>query len=147
MAKVKTAYTNEVSSYKDNELYSVADLNNDGVPELLHFVTAITESSNTIVADLFIYTFDATKGEVVSAGIVYGRVDNDTSVYALNDGTFVLSYYHMGYEKNTYYKLDNNWVVRTKDNDAVQAANPTKFNGTAVQFKKAADKSLLATIK
>ena len=99
-----------------NHLYSVADINNDDIPELFIYVTG--SIGNQIIAETSIYTYDENKGNessnyIVGVGNISGRIDDNTILYKMNDGRLLSVYGHMGYESTTYYKLENDWLIRT----------------------------------
>ena len=97
--------------------YSVVDINNDNIPELLIYTHGII--GNSIIANTNIYTYDENLGNVdnnyiVFAGIINGRLDNDMILYKMNDGTLLSVSGNMGYEIVSSYSLENNWIVRKK---------------------------------
>ena len=51
----------------------------------------------------------------------------------MNDGKLLSVYGHMGYESTTYYKLENDWLVRTdfsskETEDYMTGDNEIKFS-------------------
>ncbi len=134
-----------------NSLYSIADINNDKIPELFIYTTGTIK--NQIIAYTDIYTYDETTGEssnnyIVYAGQVQGRVDNNTVLYKMNDGKLLSVYGHMGNEVSTSYTLANAWLIRTDSSSREVKKDEEYTKGdVAIEFKKATDKSLIKNYK
>ena len=136
-SQILSYYKERVSMNNDsNHQYSVIDINNDKIPELFIYVTG--SIGNQIVSDISIYTYDENKGSkssnyIVYVGMISGRIDTNTVLYKMNDGKLLSVYGHMGYESTTYYKLENDWLVRTdfsskETEDYMTGDNEIKFS-------------------
>ena len=125
-SQILSYYKERVSMNNDsNHQYSVIDINNDKIPELFIYLTG--SIGNQIVSDISIYTYDENKGSKSR------RLDNNTILYKMNDGRLLSVYGHMGYESTTYYKLENDWLVRTdfsskETEDYMTGDNEIKFS-------------------
>ena len=135
-SEILSYYKNIISMHNgSNQQYSVIDINNDDIPELFIFITGTID--NQIIAETSVYTYDENKGDkssnyVVGIGSISGRIDNNTILYKMNDGRLLSVYGHMGYESTTYYKLENDWLVRTEfsskeTEDYTKGDNEIKF--------------------
>ena len=136
-SEILSYYKNIISMHNgSNHQYSVIDINNDDIPELFIFITGTID--NQIIAETSVYTYDENKGDkssnyVVGIGSISGRIDNNTILYKMNDGRLLSVYGHMGYESTTYYKLENDWLVRTEfsskeTEDYTKGDNEIKFS-------------------
>lgn len=144
-SQILSYYKERISMYDgSNCQYAVADINNDDIPELFIFVTGTI--GNQIIADTSISTYDENKGDksnnyIVGIGTISGRIDNNTVLYKMNDGRLLSVYGHMGYESTTYFKLENDWLIRTefssKETDNYMSGD------TEIQFKPCSDTSLI----
>lgn len=143
--QILSYYKERLSMNDDsNHLYSVADINNDDIPELFIYVTG--SIGNQIIADTSIYTYDENKGNessnyIVGVGNISGRIDDNTILYKMNDGRLLSVYGHMGYESTTYYKLENDWLIRT-DFSSKETEDYMKGD-SEIQFKSCNDTSLI----
>ena len=143
--KILTYYKDRLSMIADsNHLYSVSDINNDDIPELFIYVTG--NVGNQIIADTSIYTYDENKGDqssnyIVGVGTISGRVDYNTILYKMNDGRLLSVYGHMGYESTAYFKLENDWLIRTDFSSKETEDYMTGDN--EIQFKPCSDTSLI----
>ena len=150
--QILSYYEKKLSSFTDN-LYSVSDINNDSIPELLIFTTGTIK--NQIVAYTMIYTYDEEKGNetdnyIVYAGQIDGRIDNNTMLYKMNDSRLLSVYGHMGYEVTTYYKLVNDWIYRDEFSEKKldnKNKNDYATGDQQIEFKKTSDKSLIKNYK
>ena len=144
-------YSKRLSS-TDN-MYSIADINDDKIPELFVFTTGTYK--NTILAETFVYTYDENTGDktnnyIVFLGQISGRVDTNTEFYKMNDGRLLKVYGHMGYEETTYYRLTNDWLVREEfsSREIDEKSGEDYISGDVkIEFKKVSDKSLLKNYK
>jgi len=138
------SYYKEMISDLSNNLYSVVDINNDGIPELFVYTTGTI--GNELVAYTSVFTYDENKGDrlnnyIVSAGYLSGRIDNNTVLYKMNNGSLLSVFGHMGYEITSYFKLENDWLVRT---DFSSRQTNTYISGDIqIQFKPVSDTSLI----
>ena len=138
-------YKDRLSMVADsNHLYSISDLNNDDIPELFIYVTG--NVGNQIIADTLIYTYDENKGDqssnyIVGVGTISGRVDYNTILYKMNDGRLLSVYGHMGYESTAYYKLENDWLIRTEFSS--KETEDYMTGDHEIQFKSCNDTSLI----
>ena len=142
-------YKEKLSNFTDpNVQYSIIDINNDDIPELFIYVTGTI--GNQIIADTSIYTYDENKGDklndyIVNIGSINGRIDNDTTLYKMKDGSLLSVIGKMGYENKSYYKLENDWLVRT---DFVSKETDEYTVGDyEIQFKACDDLSLIENYK
>lgn len=144
-SQILSYYKERISAFSDsNHQYSVVDINNDDIPELFIYVTGMI--GNQIIADTSVYTYDENKGDksnnyIVGVGSVSGRLDNNTILYKMNDGRLLSVYGHMGYESTTYFKLENDWLIRT-DFSFKQTDNYMSGD-KEIQFKPCTDTSLI----
>lgn len=150
--QILSYYEKKLSSFSDN-LYSITDINNDSIPELLIFTTGTIK--NQIVAYTMIYTYDEEKGNetdnyIIYAGQIDGRIDNNTVLYKMNDSRLLSVYGHMGYEVTTYYKLVNDWIYRDEFSERKlddKNKNDYATGDIEIEFKKTSDKSLIKNYK
>ena len=111
-------YNDMLDLYKDNShSYSIIDINNDDIPELLIYTTGIV--GNEIIAETKVYTYDKEYGQkdsnyIIFSGVVLGRIDVDTVLYTMNDGTLLSVFGKMGSETATYYKLKDSLLTVIK---------------------------------
>ena len=142
-------YKEKLSNFTDpNFQYSIMDINNDDIPELFIYVTGTI--GNQIIADTSIYTYDENKGDklndyIVNIGSINGRIDNDTTLYKMKDGSLLSVIGKMGYENKSYYKLENDWLVRT--DFASKETNDYIVGDYEIQFKTCTDLSLIENYK
>ncbi|MDO4962772.1 MAG: hypothetical protein Q4E75_01550 [bacterium] len=144
-SQILSYYKERISAFSDsNHQYSIIDINNDDIPELFIYVTG--RLGNQIIADTSVFTYDENKGDksnnyIVGVGTVSGRIDNDTILYKMNDGRLLSVHGHMGYESTTYFKLENDWLIRT---DFASKQTDNYMSGdNAIQFKPCTDTSLI----
>ena len=144
-SQILSYYKERISAFSDsNHQYSVIDINNDDIPELFIYVTGTL--GNQIIADTSVFTYDENKGDksnnyIVGVGTVSGRIDNNTILYKMNDGRLLSVYGHMGYESTTYFKLENDWLIRT---DFASKQTDNYMSGdNEIQFKPCTDTSLI----
>lgn len=148
-SQILSYYKEKISSFTDsNHQYSVVDINNDDIPELFIYVTGTI--GNQIIADTSVYTYDENKGDELSDYVVYvgsisGRIDNNTILYKMNDGKLLSVFGHMGYEVTTYFKLENDWLIRTDFSSRETADYMSGDN--EIQFKPCTDTSLIDNFK
>lgn len=144
-SQILSYYKERIYAFSDsNHQYSVIDINNDDIPELFIYVTGTL--GNQIIADTSVFTYDENKGDksnnyIVGVGTVSGRIDNNTILYKMNDGRLLSVYGHMGYESTTYFKLENDWLIRT---DFASKQTDNYMSGdNEIQFKPCTDTSLI----
>lgn len=144
-SQILSYYKERISAFSDsNHQYSVIDINNDDIPELFIYVTGTL--GNQIIADTSVFTYDENKGDksnnyIVGVGTVSGRIDNNTILYKMNDGRLLSVYGHMGYESTAYFKLENDWLIRT---DFASKQTDNYMSGdNEIQFKPCTDTSLI----
>lgn len=148
-SQILSYYKEKISSFTDsNHQYSVVDINNDDIPEL--FIYVIGTIGNQIIADTSVYTYDENKGDELSDYVLYvgnisGRIDNNTILYKMNDGKLLSVFGHMGYEITTYFKLENDWLIRT-DFSSRETAD-YMLGDKEIQFKPCTDTSLIDNFK
>lgn len=148
-SQILSYYKEKISSFTDsNHQYSVVDINNDDIPELFIYVTGTI--GNQIIADTSVYTYDENKGDELSDYVLYvgsisGRIDNNTILYKMNDGKLLSVFGHMGYEVTTYFKLENDWLIRT-DFSSKETAD-YMLGDNEIQFKHCTDTSLIDNFK
>lgn len=148
-SQILSYYKEKISSFTDsNHQYSVVDINNDDIPELFIYVTGTI--GNQIIADTSVYTYDENKGDELSDYVLYvgsisGRIDNNTILYKMNDGKLLSVFGHMGYEVTTYFKLENDWLIRTDFSSRETADYMSGDN--EIQFKPCTDFSLIDNFK
>lgn len=148
-SQILSYYKEKISSFTDsNHQYSVVDINNDDIPELFIYVTGTI--GNQIIADTSVYTYDENKGDELSDYVLYvgnisGRIDNNTILYKMNDGKLLSVFGHMGYEVTTYFKLENDWLIRT-DFSSRETAD-YMLGDKEIQFKPCTDTSLIDNFK
>ncbi len=128
--------------------YSVVDINDDNIPELLIYTHGII--GNTIIGNLNIYSYDENLGNIdnnyiVFVGTINGQFDKDTILYKMNDGTLLSVSGNMGYEIVSSYTLVNDWIVRksytTKEVEEYMTGDQE------ITFKPCTDTSLLDDYK
>ena len=144
-------YSKRISN-TDN-MYSIADINDDKIPELFVFTTGTYK--NIILAETYVYTYDENIGDksnnyIVFLGQISGRVDNNTVFYKMNDGRLLKVYGHMGYEETIYYRITNDWLVREESSSREidsESGEDYISGDTAIEFKKISDKSLFKNYK
>ena len=148
-SQILSYYKEKISSFTDsNHQYSVVDINNDDIPELFIYVTGTI--GNQIIADTSVYTYDENKGDELSDYVLYvgsisGRVDNNTILYKMNDGKLLSVFGHMGYEITTYFKLENDWLIRTDFSS--RETDDYMLGDNEIQFKPCTDTSLIDNFK
>ena len=111
------------------------------------------KTSSGIRGDLglsFLCTYDENKGDklndyIVNIGSISGRIDNDTTLYKMKDGSLLSVIGKMGYENKSYYKLENDWLVRT--DFASKETNDYTVGDYEIQFKACTDLSLINNYK
>lgn len=141
--KILSYYKDKLSGFS-NCKYSVADINNDDIPELFIYITGTI--GNQIIADTSVYTYDENQGDessnyIVGVGNITGRIDDNTILYKMNDGKLLSVFGHMGYEVTTYFKLENDWLVRTKFSS--RETDKYASGDTEIKFKSCKDTSLI----
>lgn len=143
--QILSYYKELISKHKNTDhTYSVTDINNDGIPELLIFITEM--QSNNILAETTVYTYSENKGTkenhyIVAAGVINGRLDTNTSLYKMNDGKLLSVYGKMGFEETTYYALENDTIV--KKGYAERETEDYITGDVILRFKSCADTSLI----
>lgn len=95
---------------KKNSNYYLYDMNSDGIPELF-----IVSGDSEATKEISVYTYTDNPNlkyadDIVNVGIFGCGHGN---IYLSNDGQLVIFFSHMGYQHYTYYKLENDWLVRT----------------------------------
>lgn len=143
-SQILSYYKDKISDLSSDNQYSVVDINNDDIPELFIYVTGVI--GNQIIADTSVYTYDENKGNednnyIVYVGSISGRIDNNTILYKMNDGSLLSVYGHMGYESIAYFKLQNDWLVRTDFSS--KETNDYTLGDTEIQFISCNDTSLI----
>ena len=144
-SQILSYYKEKISDLSASDhLYTIADINNDDIPELFIYVTGVV--GNQIIADTSVYTYDENKGNednnyIVFVGSVSGRIDNNTILYKMNDGKLLSVFGHMGYESIAYYELKNDWLVRTDFSS--KETNDYMIGDTELQFVSCDDTSLI----
>ena len=143
-SQILSYYKDKISDLSSDNQYSVVDINNDDIPELFIYVTGVI--GNQIIADTSVYTYDENKGNednnyIVYVGSISGRIDNNTILYKMNDGSLLSVYGHMGYESIAYFKLQNDWLVRTDFSS--KETNDYMLGDTEIQFMSCNDTSLI----
>ena len=128
--------------------YSVIDINNDNIPELLIYTSGII--GNSIVANTNVYTYDENlenkdNNYIVFVGTINGRLDNNMILYKMNDGSLLSVSGNMGYEVVSSYVLENDWLVR-KNYSAKEVSEYT-IGDKEITFKPCTDMSLLDDYK
>ena len=128
--------------------YSVVDINNDNIPELLIYTHGII--GNSIIANTNIYTYDENLGNddnnyIVFVGTINGRFDNDTILYKMNDGTLLSVSGNMGYEIVSSYSLENDWIIRKSY--STKEVEEYMTGDKEITFKPCTDMSLLDEYK
>lgn len=128
--------------------YSVVDINNDNIPELLIYTHGII--GNSIIANTNIYTYDENLGNnnnnyIVFVGTINGRLDNDTILYKMNDGTLLSASGNMGYEIVSSYSLENDWIIRKSY--STKEVEEYMTGDKEITFKSSTDMSLLDEYK
>ena len=144
-SQILSYYKERISTSSDsNHQYSVVDINNDDIPELFIYVTGTL--GHELVAYTSVYTYDENKGDesnnyIVYVGSVSGRIDTNTALYKMNDGRLLSVYGHMGYESTIYFKLENDWLIRTDFSS--KETNNYMSGDKEIQFKPCNDTSLI----
>lgn len=144
-SQILSYYKDIISDISDsNHLYSVVDINNDDIPELFIYITGTI--GNQIIANTSVYTYDENKGDksnnyVVYIGSINGRIDNNTILYKMNDGKLLSVFGQMGYETTTYFKLENDWLIRTDFSS--KETNEYISGDNEIEFKPCTDTSLI----
>ena len=128
--------------------YSVIDINNDNIPELLIYTHGII--GNTIIANASVYTYDENVGNnennyIVFVGTINGQFDKDTILYKMNDGTVLSVSGNMGYEKVSSYSLENDWIIRKSYSS--KEVEEYMTGDKEITFKPCTDLSLLDEYK
>lgn len=142
-------YKNMIMDYDDaRHDYSVADINNDNIPELFIYTHGII--GNLIIAEVNIYTYDEAIGNeydnfIVFVGTLNGRIDKDTVFYKMNDGKLLSVTGNMGYETTSYYRLENDWLIRTSTQS--KETQEYMIGDNEIIFKPCTDTSLLDDYK
>lgn len=95
---------------KKNSNYYLYDMNSDGIPELF-----IVSGDSEATKEISVYTYTDNPNlkyadDIVNVGIFGCGHGN---IYLSSDGQLVIFFSHMGYQHYTYYKLENDWLVRT----------------------------------
>lgn len=128
--------------------YSVIDINNDNIPELLIYTQGII--GNSIIASTNIYTYDENLGDesenyILFVGTINGRLDKDTILYKMNDGVLLSVSGNMGYEVVSTYSLENDWIVRKSY--STKEVEEYMTGDKEITFKPCTDMSLLDEYK
>lgn len=107
---------------KKNSNYYLYDMNSDGIPELF-----IVSGDSEATKEISVYTYTDNPNlkyadDIVNVGIFGCGHGN---IYLSNDGQLVIFFAHMGYQHYTYYKLENDWLVRTyySGDEYIEAGN------------------------
>lgn len=107
---------------KKNSNYYLYDMNSDGIPELF-----IVSGESEATKEISVYTYTDNPNlkyadDIVNVGIFGCGHGN---IYLSNDGQLVIFFAHMGYQHYTYYKLENDWLVRTyySGDEYIEAGN------------------------
>lgn len=107
---------------KKNSNYYLYDMNKDGIPELF-----IVSGDSEATKEISVYTYTDNPNlkyadDIVNVG-VFGC--GHGNIYLSNDGQLVIFFAHMGYQHYTYYKLENDWLVRTyySGDEYIEAGN------------------------
>ena len=107
---------------KKNSNYYLYDMNSDGIPELF-----IISGDSEATKEISVYTYTDNPNlkyadDIVNVGIFGCGHGN---IYLSNDGQLVIFFAHMGYQHYTYYKLENDWLVRTyySGDEYIEAGN------------------------
>ena len=95
---------------RNDSNYYLYDMNSDGIPELF-----IVSGDSEATKEISVYTYTDNPNlkyadDIVNVG-VFGC--GHGNIYLSNDGQLVIFFAHMGYQHYTYYKLENDWLVRT----------------------------------
>ncbi len=142
-------YKSRISDFKgDEHEYSVVDINDDNIPELLIYTHGVI--GKTIIADTSVYTYDENVGNeeenyIIYVGTITGRLDNDTIIYKMNDGTLLSVSGNMGYEITSLYSLENDWIVRKSY--TTKQVEEYMTGDQEITFKPCTDASLLDEYK
>lgn len=142
-------YKDSVSTIADkSRLYSIADINNDDIPELFVGIDGMIGSQ--IISEVSISSYDENKGSkdnnyLVGLGTIKGRYN---VFYKMNDGTLLVINGHMGYESSSHYKLENDWLVKT-DFSSRQIGDGEDYakGDSEIVFKPLSDTSLFDNYK
>lgn len=150
--QILSLYKEKISTFSDsNHLYSVIDINNDNIPELLVFTRG--KAGNEIIAFTDIYTYDEKKESINNdyikeIGTLKGRLDFNTSLYKMNNGRLLAVYGYMGYETKTYYKIENNSLIETEFSSREVPIDEDYIKGDIeIIFKSCTDTSLIDNYK
>lgn len=107
---------------KKNSNYYLYDMNSDGIPELF-----IVSGDSEATKEISVYTYTDNPNlkyadDIVNVGIFGCGHGN---IYLSNDGQLVIFFAHMRYQHYTYYKLENDWLVRTyySGDEYIEAGN------------------------
>ena len=142
-------YKSMIGDFEDaRHEYSVVDINNDNIPELLIYTHGIV--GNSIIANTNVYTYDENLGNdfdnyLVFVGTINGRLDKDTIFYKMNDGSLLSVSGNMGYEIVSSYTLVNDWIVRT--NTQSKETEEYMIGDKEITFKPCTDTSILDEYK
>ena len=142
-------YKSMIGDFEDaRHEYSVVDINNDNIPELLIYTHGIV--GNSIIANTNVYTYDENLGNdfdnyLVFVGTINGRLDKDTIFYKMNDGSLLSVSGNMGYEVVSSYSLKNDWLVRMSFSS--KEVEEYTIGDTEITFKPCTDMSLLDDYK
>ena len=123
---------------------SIIDINDDDIPELFIYTTGVI--GNEIVANINTFTYDENIGNkdnnyVVGTGILSGRIDNNTILYKMNDGSLLSVFGHMGYEVVSRFKLENAWFNRISI--SYKYVDKYMTGDNIIEFKSCSDESLM----
>lgn len=142
-------YKSMIGDFEDaRHEYSVVDINNDNIPELLIYTHGIV--GNSIIANTNVYTYDENLGNdfdnyLVFVGTINGKLDKDTIFYKMNDGSLLSVSGNMGYEIVSSYTLVNDWIVRK--NYTTKEVEEYMTGDQEITFKPCTDMSLLDEYK
>ena len=142
-------YKSMIGDFEDaRHEYSVVDINNDNIPELLIYTHGIV--GNSIIANTNVYTYDENLGNdfdnyLVFVGTINGRLDKDTIFYKMNDGSLLSVSGNMGYEIVSSYILENDWIVRKSY--TTKEVEEYMIGDQEITFKPCTDTSLLDEYK
>lgn len=130
LSKLMDVYRERVQYFASSPIetnYGIVDINNDNIPELI-----IKRGSSEAEYECYFYTYDENEkfsdyeDHIVSVGSISC---GHTSLYKMNDNTLLMLYAHMGYEETTYFKLENNWLIRTSYNSRVLSDDESYKSG------------------
>lgn len=107
---------------RNDSNYYLYDMNKDGIPELF-----IVSGDSEATKEISVYTYTDNPNlkyadDIVNVGFFGCGHGN---IYLSNDGQLVIFFAHMGYQHYTYYKLENDWLVRTyySGDEYIEAGN------------------------